>query len=254
MKKLLVLTLSLLSGFDAFAANQRNAIAAFDNITIPVMANVAGLQGAFFKTKVSILNPTQLSYPIEVTLYNTGGQVGKTTINMAAGQIRNYDNFLQTIFSYTGAGAVKFDSSSGAPGGATSRDFIVSAEVYTESAGGRYKTVVTPGQLIENVVPDIDHFCLGITVDSSSRVNIGFFNNSEVQNEINADVYNSTGQLVTTITQTLSAKTWNQVPVPASVIGGFIKWRVQSSAYCYAVVVDNTSNDGTFIPASDFIP
>jgi hypothetical protein len=60
--------------------------------------------------------------------------------------------------------------------------------------------------------------------------------------------------LLNTVTLTLAAKTWNQVVVPVNVTGGFIKWRLQSAAFCYAVVVDNKSNDGTFIPASDYVP
>ena len=54
----------------------------------------------------------------------------------------------------------------------------------------------------------------------------------------------------------LPAKGWSQIGINDTVSGGYIKWRPQtlSSSYCYAVVVDNTSNDGTFIPALSYIP
>jgi len=256
MKKLvrpLLVAFSLLTA-TGFASNQRNSLGAFTTITIPVMANTPGLQGAFFRTRVVIFNPTQTAYAIDSTLYSTTGQVAKATINMAAGQIRNYDNFLQQIFNFGGAGAVKFDSLAGAPAGTTGREFIVTSEVYTDGPGGSYKTVAAAGPILEETLPDFDSFSLGINVNVNSRSNVGAFNSSPGANEINADVYDSAGSLLTTVTLSLEAKAWNQVAVPVNVTGGYIKWRVQSAAFCYAVVVDNKSNDGTFIPASDFIP
>jgi hypothetical protein len=254
MKKILLILAIASVAATATAAGHRRGIAAFTNITIPVMANTAGLQGAFFKTRVAIFNPTTLSYPIAVTLYNNNGQAGAATINIAAGQVRNYDNFLQQIFSYTGAGSVQFDSLSGAPGGSSSRDFIVTSEVYAQGPSGIFKTVVSGGPLIENSLPDFDSFSLGIHVNVNSRTNVGCFNDSPGANQVNADVYDSGGTLLTTITFNLGPKAWNQLPVPVNVTGGYIKWRLQSAGFCYAVVVDNSSNDGTFIPASDYIP
>ncbi len=255
MKKLIMpLIRAFVIAMNAAAASRKNALGALTNITIPVMANTGGLQGSFFKTRVAILNPTQLSYSIDVTLFSTAGQVGKATINMAPGQVRNYENFLQQAFNFSGAGAVEFDSLSGAPGGSTGREFIVTSEVYTDGPGGSYKTVVSAGPSLEDTLPDFDNFSLGINVSTDSRANVGAFNSSVDANEINADVYDSSGTLLTTITLTLAAKSWNQVAIPVTVTGGFIKWRLQSAAFCYAVVVDNKSNDGTFIPASDYVP
>jgi hypothetical protein len=253
-KRIIPFLLAFVFAMNATAASRRNALGAFTNITIPVMANTAGLQGSFFRTRVAILNPTQLSYSIDATLFSNAGQVAKATINMAPGQVRNYENFLQQIFNFSGAGAVEFDSLSGAQGGSTGRDFIVTSEVYTDGPGGSYKTVVSSGPSLEDTLPDFDNFSLGINVNANSRANVGAFNSSAGANEINADVYDSSGTLLNTVTLTLAAKTWNQVVVPVNVTGGFIKWRLQSAAFCYAVVVDNKSNDGTFIPASDYVP
>src|SRR5262245_61383850 len=101
MKKLIMSVLVALALVTtSSAAEQSNALGAFNTITIPVMANTPGLQGAFFKTRVVIFNPTQDSYAVDATLYSTAGQVSKVAINMAAGQVRNYDNFLQQIFNF----------------------------------------------------------------------------------------------------------------------------------------------------------
>ena len=71
---------------------------------------------------------------------------------------------------------------------------------------------------------------------------------------INADVYDSANRLVTTVVLTVGGGSWTQVALSSPVSGGYIRWRPVSAAYCYAVVVNNTSNDGTFIPAINYVP
>ena len=71
---------------------------------------------------------------------------------------------------------------------------------------------------------------------------------------ISADVYDSANRLVTTVSMTVGGGSWTQVNLPNLVSGGYIRWRPVSAAYCYAVVVVNQSNDGTFIPAVNYVP
>ena len=167
-------------------------------ITVPVMANTPGAFGGVFKTKVVLFNPTVLSYPIQVSLYSTGGLVNKKTINMSAGQIRNYENFLEEVFAFGGAGTVNFDSLSVA-GGSPNRVFFVSAEVYIDGDKGRLETVVTTGIPLDPISPAINAFSTGITVDSSTRTNLGCFNASFITNVIMGEVYDSSSRLLTTI-------------------------------------------------------
>ena len=232
---------------------QSQAASASPVITIPVMTNAPGALGGVFKTKVVVFNPTIFSFPVEVSLYGTNGFVSKTTINLAAGQVRNYENFLAEVFSYTGAGTVNFDSLS-LPGGNSNLKFLVSAEVYMDSDKGRFTTVVSTGAPVDPVSPTANAYSVGITVDSDSRTNLGCFNTSFSTNVISAEVYDSANRLVTTIGLTLGGGSWTQVSLPNSVSGGYIRWRPVSAAYCYAVVVNNTSNDGTFVPAVSYVP
>ncbi|MSO24142.1 MAG: hypothetical protein EXQ58_13050 [Acidobacteria bacterium] len=222
-------------------------------ITIPVMTNAPGALGGVFKTKVVVFNPTIFSFPVEVSLYGTDGFLGKTTINLAAGQVRNYENFLAEVFSYTGAGTVNFDSLS-LPGGNSNLKFLVSAEVYMDSDKGRFKTAVSTGAPLDPVLPTGNAYSIEITVDGDTRTNLGCFNASFSTNVISAEVYDSANRLVTTVGLTLGGGSWTQVSLPNSVSGGYIRWRQVSAAYCYAVVVNNTSNDGTFIPAVNYVP
>ncbi|MSO22634.1 MAG: hypothetical protein EXQ58_05130 [Acidobacteria bacterium] len=82
---------------------------------------------------------------------------------------------------------------------------------------------------------------------------MGCFNDSSNPNTLIADVYDSSGQLVETLTLNMQGKSWKQVAIAQTVTGGYIKWRPLKDAYCYGVVVDNTSNDGTFIPTQEYL-
>ena len=148
---------------------------------------------------------------------------------------------------------MNFDSLS-PPGGNSKLVFLVNSEVYIDGANGRYKTVVMSGIPLDPASPGINAYSTGITADSSNRVNIGCFNASFITNVIVAEVYDSSNRLLKTVSITLSGGSWKQVPLGASVTGGYIIWKPSSSAYCYAVVVNNSSNDGSFIPAANYIP
>jgi hypothetical protein len=126
---------------------QSQAASASPVIAIPVMTNAPGALDGVFKTKVVVFNPTIFSFPVEVSLYGINGFVGKTTVNMAAGQVRNYENFLAAVFSHTGAGTLSL------PGGNANLKFLVSAEVYMDSDKGRFKTVVSTGAQLDPVSP-----------------------------------------------------------------------------------------------------
>ena len=238
---------------EEFAPPKQSLATASPIITIPVMANTPGALGGVFKTKVVLFNPTSFAFPIEASLYGPNGFVKKATVDVTAGQIRNYPNFLQDVFSYSGAGTVNFDSLS-LSGGNSHLAFLVSAEVYIESEKGRFQTVVTTGPPLDPVSPTSSAYSLGITVDPNTRTNIGCFNTSFSTNIVNVELYDATNHLVTIVTLTVAGSSWIQTSLPNAVAGGYIRWKPTSPAYCYAVVVNNTSNDGTFIPAVNYTP
>jgi len=222
---------------------------------VPVMANNPGQFGAFFKTRVSILNPTDFSYPVYVNLYDQGGKVGTRTISILAHESKNYDNFLQEVFGYSGAGTVELDSWFDPPDGLPDYQFLVSAEIYTDGPNGQYKTVVASGPPADNIGSSYPAYSPGITVNASSRTNIGCFNDSgSTAQTILARLYSSAGAPIRTYSLNLPANGWSQIGISDPVTGGYIVWQPQTSCYCYAVVVDNKSNDGTFINATKYVP
>ena len=94
---------------------------------------MAGLNGAFYKTHVTLLNPNSKDITISAGLMTPSGAAAWKPIVLAANTYKTYENFLQEVFAYTGgAGIALF--------GDTSQPFVAVAEVYTESAAGRYST------------------------------------------------------------------------------------------------------------------
>jgi len=52
----------------------------------------------------------------------------------------------------------------------------------------------------------------------------------------------------------LLPKGWGQIPITTVVSNGYIQFEPSAEAVCYAVVVDNATNDGNFITAVEYAP
>jgi hypothetical protein len=222
---------------------------ASDFQTVPVMGNVPGI-GSTFQTYVSLFNPTASAYSVQASLFDTAGVRHDAVIALAAGELKTYSNFLDTVFSgFVGGGAVTFRSPDSA-GGLRNNRFIVDTEVRT--SGTRLGTSVPA---LEFAGTSSRSFSPGVTVGAASRTNIGCFDQSGAVNSIKATVLDSTGtQTLGTQTLVLGANAWGQTAVTTIVSNGIVQFDPSDSAVCYAVVVDNTSNDGRFVMASEYQP
>ena len=222
---------------------------ASDFQTVPVMGNVPGI-GSTFQTYVAILNPTTSAYSIQASLFDASGVRHDAVITLAAGELKTYPNFLDAVFSgFVGGGAVTFRSPDSA-GGTRNNRFIIDTEVRTSNS--RLGTSVPA---LEFAGTSSRSFSPGVTVGAASRTNIGCFDQSGSVNPIKATVLDSTGtQTLGTITLNLGANAWGQTAVTTIVSSGTVQFDPTDSAVCYAVVIDNTSNDGRFVMASEYRP
>jgi hypothetical protein len=222
---------------------------ASDFQTVPVMGNVPGI-GASFQTYVSLFNPTASAYTVQASLFDSSGVRHDAVISLAAGELKTYTNFLDAAFSgFIGGGAVTFRSPDSA-GGLRNNRFIVDTEVRTSST--RLGTSVPA---LEFAGTSSRSFSPGVTAGTASRTNIGCFDQSGAVNSIKATILDSTGtQTLGTQTLTLGANAWGQTSVTTIVSNGTVQFDPSDSAVCYAVVIDNTSNDGRFVIASEYRP
>lgn len=248
MKRLLCLIALTALAIPAFAQSPRRAPRtlsfASDFQTVPVMANSTGAGGVVFQTYVAILNPTSSAFSVDASLYDATGARHDAVITLAAGEQKTYANFLDAVFHATGGGAVVFRSDDPA------NRFVVNAEVRT--AGSHYGTSIPA---VEFAGTDSPSFAPGVTVGTGTRTNVGCFNQSGAANSIHASVKDASGAMTLgTITLNLPAHAWGQTAVSTIVTGGYIEFEPSDAAVCYAVVVDNTTNDGRFIPAAEYRP
>jgi hypothetical protein len=257
MKNLAFLTgvgiLALAVSTPALSQTKKSPLAtsfASDSLTVPVMVNAGGLAGATFGTYVALFNPTSRDFDVFVTLYDAAGIAYHATIPVQAGQLYTYANFLDHVFHFSGAGTVKFQSGA-AVGGSSDNLFILSAEVYTNASGVRYGTSLPafdfPGT-------DSRSFSAGITVDAHNRANVGCFNESGDANTVNATVFDGFGHQASSVQLHLGAHAWGQTGLPVDVSGGYVQFDPSAPADCYAVVVNNTTNDGRVIAAVEYTP
>ena len=204
---------------------------------IPTMANSPGRFGAYYRTKVILVNSADSDLELVARLYGPNGLVERRTRSIEANHFLVWNNFLDDFFDYRGAGAVEF--SGNAP-------FTVSAEVYTTSPQGTFTTVVHNGPTPLTPRSSWATNVGGITVNSSTRTNAGVFNYSNRRQTVTASVYYSGAEEPDeTIMFSLPPKGWAQKSVSARGVRGHIAWRIPREAYLWVVSVDNGSNDGT---------
>jgi hypothetical protein len=247
---LMVLTLAALMTTSAFAQQHLRELSfASDFQTVPVVANTPGVGGSF-QSYVALFNPTSSAFSVTATLYDNAGTKRTALISLAAGELKTFTNFLDSVFNgFTGGGAVTFTSPD-TSGGTRNNRFIVNTEVRT--AGSRY---ATPIPVLEFAGSGSRSFAPGVTVDSNTRTNIGCFDQSGAANSVKATILDNTGkQTIGTVTLTLAASGWRQTAVSSIVSGGYVQFDPTDSAVCYAVVVDNATNDGRFISAAEYKP
>jgi len=244
MKRFLLLALIATT---TFAQTNRRSVAPHDSFasnqqTLPVVANTVGLGGAVFRSYVAILNPTPSSFDVTASFFDASGTKKDATINLAPGEMKVFGNFLATVFAATGGGAVTFSSSDPA------NRFIVSSEVQVNDFS-------TPVPALEFAGSNSRSFAPGISVNSESRTNVGCFNESDATNTIKATVLDTTGKLtIGSVTLTLPPRAWGQTAINSVVSDGVVQFDPSDSAVCYAVVVDNHTNDGRFISAAEYRP
>jgi hypothetical protein len=244
MNRLLCLAAIVVLTMPVFARSMRNETFASEFQTVPVMANNTGAGGAVFQTYVALLNPTSSAFPIDVTLHDSAGGRHNAVITLAAGELKTYTNFLDAVFHVIGGGAVTFRSAN------AGQRFVVNAEVWT--AGGRYGTEIPS---LEFAGTDSRSFSPGVTVSATTRTNVGCFDQSGAANPVHATVLDASGHLTLgTLDLNLAANGWRQTALTTIVSNGYVRFDPSDAAVCYAVVVDNATNDGRFISAAEYEP
>jgi hypothetical protein len=237
-----------------FAAERPLADSAATSYVLPAAANASGLFGAYFRTRLTLLNPNGGALALLFYLLSPSGPVGPVPYQVPANSSVTLDNALQDLFSYTGGGGLVITTDPSSPN--RGDQFVVSAQIYVEGPNGSYTTPIpamTAGDQVHTPFdPPGESVSAGVQVDARNRANIACANDASTSTSVvTAALHDSSGVQLWQATMSLGPGVWQQVPVPVNVERGSISWVATGSiTYCYAVNVDNTSNDGTLLLAT----
>ena len=260
---LVSLSAFLFAATPADAGEGRPAQALSGNAYVfPSSANAPGQFGAFFRTKLTLYNPGADAITIRATLSTPTGPSQTVVIPLSANSYNRWDNFLDDMFGYSGGAGINLAEST------ATKSFVAVAEVFTESDAGRYATPVTGLHADDAIVPlgnpvaSPVSVVAGLRVDAANRANFGCSSASADPVRVRADFYafrSFVRTATTSVTMDLVPRGWAQAAVPVEgedVIATF--WLVSGApgggVYCYGVNVNNSSNDGTAIPARTWAP
>ena len=226
-------------------------------IQLPVVVSAEGRGGVFFRTRVAIVNLGQDTNEIRAHV-GIGGGLDVVLGTLALDEQKVYEDFLPEAVGAAGAAGVVFT---------TSQPAALTAEITLDSGDGRrYSTVVPPsdglptllaqsplGQ-VEPVPPLPAAISLPVTVDSYTRTNLACTNLTASPWRVRADVHAADGRLVESRDLSIDPDGFAQVALANAVAGGYVEWTTVGAAPdgrrdCYAVVVDNGTNDARIVRA-----
>ena len=241
-------------------------------IYLPGAANTAGLGGSQFRTRVFIF-AYGASTPVivNVSAATPGGLLTPASVVIPDDSLSySSENILDDLFHYTGGAALSFtvDPSSGGLA------LIVRAEVYTDGPFGEMSTpvpVLTSGDAVPPAYNPVFgqyniSLSIGMRSDSAHRMNVACSNFGPSAVSVDAYLYSTGGVLEWNHEFPLSPGQWSQtavdstgtpdgtgLPVFSNGVAHFYAYPAQGNVgpvFCYAVIVNNASNDGTVVPAS----
>lgn len=233
-----------------FRLNAAAHTSAFRQVgVIPAAASAAGGFGSFFRTEVTITNPSPFGIGVALVFHPAGrsaepGDPQKNTL-LVGNESRTYTDIVATL-GQTGLGSIDVLTSGFTP--------IITARVYNDagSAGtsGFTEEVVTPYDAIKSGA----YADFSIPADLTNyRVNVGVRTLGE-PTTFKVTIYDATGTLVgTTAERTLPANYFEQVPLATFVAGitppagGLARIEIASGgpAAFYTSTNDNRTNDGS---------
>jgi hypothetical protein len=235
------------TGFRLNAAAQTGAFRQVG--VIPVAGSAAGAFGSFFRTEVTITNPSPFGMGVRLVYHPAGrsadpDDAGRNTL-VVGNETRTYTDIVATL-GQTGLGSIDVLTTGFTP--------VITTRVYNDagSAGtsGFTEEVVTPYEAIQSGA----YADFTIPADPTSyRVNMGIRTLGEPTTFL-VTVFDATGALVGKTTErTVPANYFEQIPLstflagvtPAA--GGLARIQITSGgpATFYSATTDNRTNDGS---------
>jgi hypothetical protein len=200
-------------------------------------ANAEGLFGAVFKTRVTLLSLGAEPFSVHLQVLPAAGASGPSrTVTLSPASTTSFEDLLGTLGYRGGAGiAVTYP---------IDQSLLITAEVYADSPDGRYTTVIP---VLTDPLNDRRFVTPGIRRSSSSRTNLACTSLDPETREASAEVHATDGARLDSLSLTVPAYGWAQTSIPFDVVDGYALWTFTGALQCFAVNVDNGTNDGSLI-------
>ena len=230
---------------------QGTATSSSSRVVIPAVGRAPGIGGTYWRSDVTLMNPNLIGVRVGWRYLAAGSNntaTGWSYMNLAGGETRVLRDVASAFGVASGTGALEF-----AADGFTAP--IITSRTYTTTVdGGTY------GQSIDPVASyRADVYVPGLRSDASYRSNAGFYNNSDNETGVTAQLVNLNGQVVGQASLSVPAHApvqfslgalfpnvnlaqYSTLTLHAHTDGGAI-------LFGYASVVDNASGDPVFFAA-----
>jgi len=223
--------------------------------TIPVVANLPGKNGTFWRSDVSILNVSGADTTVQMMLYpeiRNGEATFETKtsdpMTIPAGQQLVLTNIVQSKFGLLDKkGSLMIFSTDGKP-------LVLASRTYTTGEAGSF------GQDVSSVIVSDRAWVAGVENDGFFRTNIGIFWPWDQSVQFTIAVYDSKGNEVGSGAFAFSRSGLQQrgvdtLGVPDTLLSGWVVITCsdsQSLWYAYGTTVDQTTGDSVFRPAQGY--
>jgi hypothetical protein len=225
-------------------------------LAIPGIAHLAGAASSLWRSDVRLFHPGQGGDDdgnASVTLtYYPGGVSNPApvtrTVTIGANQLLALDDILLTTFGIdNGSGALRIEST---------QKLLATSRTYNLSGGGTFGQDI-PAVAYANGIPASSTALLSGLTDAGYRTNAGFFNLSATPLDLTLTLERPDGSVQATKPFHLDANAMAQFNLFAymgaaatSAASLAISGAGSGSYWAYASVIDNTSGDAVFIPAT----
>jgi hypothetical protein len=220
------------------------------SLVIPTAAHLVGLNGTNWRTDLQLSNPGSEPAALDVTLLprdqDNSSPANTMHLTVPPGQSARYSDLL-SLFGFTGAAAVRIDTSSGS--------LLVTSRTYNQRAKGSFGAIIAPAVAIaQGRLIGLSH---DPTLTTGSRTNIGLVNATAIAVQVLVELHNGDGSLLGTSTHHLDPFEYVQLDrvfetVSQDLIAdGFAIVSSDTpgaSFFAYASVVDNVTGDGDYAP------
>lgn len=219
---------------------------------VPVSAQTPGAGDTNWRTELTLFNASEFSVDVRLDYLPDAGPRGSRQINLRAAESVTFANTLLEVFGLaSGAGAIFVEATNPL----ATPSLKVASRTFTTSPSGTYGLFV-PGEISPSGEPYL--YVTGLSANTDFRTNIGLVNNSDQPIGISITSFDASGSPLGQTSTALEPKMFRQTPLttlfpsttfPAGAISLRITASIPSALTAYASVVDNRSQDPTYMPA-----